>query len=146
EATARRLLARGVYTDDVRDAQLVPERFGGLFPADSWGVSVPLGQPHHGMLMMMARHQRCAPISMNLAEAIGRLASASLANADLYARTRAQGEHLAALAGLGGLLFGEGSIDDRVLAVVTRIAEVIGCDNVTLDTADPTGERPFIRQ
>ena len=126
EAAERKLLARGVYTDDVAAGQLVPARFGSLFPPDSWGVSVPLGQPQQGMLMMVARHQRCTPPSMNLAEAIGRLASASIANADLYARTRAQGEHLAALAGLGGLLFGEGSFEDRLLAVVTRIAQVIG--------------------
>jgi response regulator RpfG family c-di-GMP phosphodiesterase len=47
---------------------------------------------------------------------------------------------------VAGLLFGEGTFEQRLGAVVERVANVTQTDMLTLDTADPSGERPFLRQ
>lgn len=98
-----------------------------------------------GLLMMSADHTRSAPPAMSLVLAIARLAGAALGNADAYQRAQTRGEQLAGLAGVGGLLFGDGEYEDRLGAVVKRIVEVTGYPTVTLDTLDPAGERPLCR-
>jgi HD-GYP domain-containing protein (c-di-GMP phosphodiesterase class II) len=54
-------------------------------------------------------------------------------------------EQLAALAGIGGMLFGEDAYEDRLGAIAQRIVEVTGYSSVTLDTEDPAGVEPFCR-
>ncbi len=95
---------------------------------------------------MVASHSRCSPPSTSVASAVARLATSALRNSRMYDRARRQGEQLTALAGVGGLLFGDGEFEDRLGALVRRIADVTGYDMVTIDTEDPTRQHPFVRQ
>lgn len=134
------------YVDDARSHDSLAARFRTLLEPETWMITVPLSGPREGILMLAARHARSTPPATNLAEAIARLASAAIRNSDTYARARKQAEQLAALSGVGGLLFGEGEFEQRLGAVVRKIAEAMGCDMLTIDTADPTEEQPFLRQ
>jgi diguanylate cyclase (GGDEF)-like protein len=138
---------RVVYIDDVRSAANgLPERFRTVLPAGAWMISAPLNAAREGILVMVARHARCKPPTTSVASAVARLATSALANSQLYDRTRRQGEQLSALAGIGGLLFGDGEFEERLGDVVRKIAAVTRYDMVTLDTIDPTRDRPFVRQ
>jgi response regulator RpfG family c-di-GMP phosphodiesterase len=147
EARARGLLADSpVYVDDVIATEILPEPFRALLDPGTWMMSVPLPAERDGMLLLIARHEQSAAPSVGVLEAVARLAAAALRNADTYARAREQGERLAGLAGIGGMLFGEGSLEERTGAVVRKIAEVTGFDSVTLDMADPRNQDAILRQ
>ena len=108
EALNRGLITdRTTYVDDVVKSKVLGKRFRELLEADTWMITVPLQGAREGFLMMTARHQRSVPLPTSLAEAIARLASAALQNAETYARAHRQAEQLRDLAGLGGLLLGE---------------------------------------
>ena len=146
ELRRRKMLAdRPVFTDDIVTSEALPEPFRELFEPAVWMMSVPLPGPRAGMLLFTASHLRSSAPATGVAEAVARLASAALRNSDTYARAREQGERLAGLAGIGGMLFGEGMFEDRVGAAVSKIVEVTGFDSVTLDTADPTGADAILR-
>jgi HD-GYP domain-containing protein (c-di-GMP phosphodiesterase class II) len=144
-AAAGMLGARPAYFDDVATAAAFPERFRAALDPGTWVVSVPLPAPREGMFILAATHARSAPPSTSLANAIARLASAAIRNADAYAREKHRVEQLSALAGIGGFLFGEGDFEERLGAIVRKIVDVTGYDMVTLDALDPTGSRPFYR-
>ena len=110
-----------------------PQRFRDILEPNTWMITTPLQGVGEGFLMLMGRHGRSAPLPTSLAEAIARLASAALQNAETYARAHKQAEQLRALAGLGGLLLGEGSYEDRLGAVVERVAQVTNCEMLTMD-------------
>lgn len=146
ELRERRMLAdRPVFIDDIVTSEAFPEPFRELFDPGVWMMSVPLPGPHPGMLLLTASHLRSSAPATGVAEAVARLASAALRNSDTYARAREQGQRLAGLAGIGGMLFGEGMFEDRVAAAVSKIVEVTKFDSVTLDTADPTGADAILR-
>ena len=146
EMRERRMLAdRPVFIDDIVTSEAFPEPFRELFDPGVWMMSVPLPGPHDGMLLLTASHLRSSAPATGVAEAVARLASAALRNSDTYARAREQGQRLAGLGGIGGMLFGEGTFDDRVGAAVSKIVEVTRFDSVTLDTADPTGADAILR-
>ncbi len=146
ELRERRMLAdRPVYIDDIVASEALPEPFRELFDPGVWMMSVPLPSPRVGMLLLTASHVRSSAPATGVVEAVARLASAALRNSDTYARAREQGERLAGLAGIGGMLFGEGDFEDRVTSAVRKIVEVTGFDSVTLDTADPTAEDAILR-
>lgn len=134
-----------VYVDDTRTSSMMPERWRRELPEDAWMMSVPLEDPHPGMMLMVSLHERCAPPDSGLALAIARLANASIRNAALFTRARRQGEQLSELAGLGGLLLESQDYEQGLSNVVARLREITGYDMITLDTADPTGAAPFIR-
>lgn len=134
-----------VYVDDVATSDVVAERWRPELPANSWLLSVPLEEPHAGMMLLVASHARSAPPDSSLGLAIARLANASLRNAALFMRARRQGEQLSDLAGLGGLLLEHDDYEHALQHVVARLREITGYDMITLDTADPTGGEPFIR-
>lgn len=140
-------LMRGqpLYVDDMRGSFELPRRYAELLAPDTWLVCVPMPGPQEGVLMLAATHERAAPPATGLALAIARLAGAAIGNAEIYRPAARQGEQLAELAGLGGLLLGEGTFEQRLGAVADRIVEITGFDMVTLDTPDPTDERPFAR-
>ncbi len=147
EAAGRGLLGtRTLYVDDISTADVLADRFRALITPETWLISVPLKEPRAGFFMLSAPHARCAPPSSTLAEAISRLAASALQNAETYAKAHRQAEQLKALAGIGGLLLGDGPFETRVAAVVQRVAEVTGCDMLTFDTDDPSGESEFVRQ
>src|SRR5262245_17721431 len=132
EAVRRGLLSdRTVCSDEVVTASLLPRRFRDVLAPDTWMITAPLQGTREGLLMMTARHGQTAPLATSRAEAIARLASAALQNAETYARAHKQAEQLRALAGLGGLLLGEGSYEDRLGAVVERVARVTNCEMLT---------------
>jgi diguanylate cyclase (GGDEF)-like protein len=137
---------RARYMDDIAAAGQVAERYRKLVPERTWQISMPLPSTNAGYFVMTARHEASAPPSLTLAEAIARLAASALGNAAQYARTEQQAAQLRSLAGLAGLLLGDGPFEDRVAAVVERVAEVMHCEMLTLDTDDPTGKTPFVRQ
>ncbi len=146
EVLERRMLAdRAVYVDDIVASEVLPEPFRALIKPGVWLISVPLPGPRQSMLVLTANHARSSPPSPGVVEAVARLTAAALGNADTYARAREQVDRLARLAGIGGMLFGEGTFEDRVRAAVREIAAVTGFDSVTLDTADPTGEEAILR-
>jgi diguanylate cyclase (GGDEF)-like protein len=146
EALSRGLLAnRTVYVDDLGSSDVMDERFRAFAAPNTWAITVPMHEPRMGFLLLSGTHGEAEPPSTVLAEAIARLASSALANADTFARAHRRAEQLAALAGLGGLLLAEGSYGERVSAIVRRVAEVTGSEMLTLDTEDPTGEMPFVR-
>ncbi len=134
-----------VYVEDASVSDMVPERVRRLMPAQTWLITAPVPTVAGGLLVMSADHTRSAPPAMSLVLAIARLAGAALSNADAYQRAQTRGEQLTGLAGVGGLLFGDGEYEDRLGAVAKRIVEVTGYPSVTLDTLDPAGERPFCR-
>ncbi len=136
---------RSVYIDDIAASEALPEPFRGLFEPGVWMMSAPLPGPRAGMLLLTASHLRSSAPASGVVEALARLASSALRNADTYARAREQAERLAGLAGIGGMLFGEGSFADRADAVVRKIVEVTGFDSVTLDTADPVDADAILR-
>jgi len=147
QARGRGLLgARTIYVDDVHASDVWDDRFRRLLPQDMWMLSVPIDTPRPGMLLLGARHAVSAPPSTSLAEAVAGLAAAAIRNAETFARAQRQAEQLSALAGIGGLLFGEGDFEERMHAVVRRIADVLDCEMLTFDMPDPTGQRPFLRQ
>lgn len=94
---------------------------------------------------MNARHDRTPPPPVGLDVAIARLADAAMSNAGTYHRAQRQAEQLSQLSHLNGLLFGEGPFEHRFNAVARQIIDVTGYDAVTIETADPTGVRPFFR-
>jgi len=134
-----------VYLEDASVSDVMPERFRRLMPAHTWFIAAPVLTVAGGLLVMSADHTRSAPPAMSLVLAIARLAGSTLGNADAYQRAQTRGEQLAGLAGVGGLLFGDGEYEDRLGAVAKRIVEVTGYPTVTLDTLDPAGERSFCR-
>jgi diguanylate cyclase (GGDEF)-like protein len=134
-----------VYLDDASIAEEMPERYRALMPPRTWLIGAPVPGQSGRMLALSAHHDHCAPPSLGLVEAIARLAAASLANADAFQRAQRRAEQLAALAGIGGLLFGDGEYEDRLGAVAQRIVEVTGYSTVTIDTEDPAGVLPFCR-
>jgi len=134
-----------VYLDDVGTSEAMPERFREFASPRTWFIVAPIPQTP-GVLVLSSQHDRCAPPQMGLVLAIARHAASALKNAEAYQRATRQREQLAALAGLGGLLIGEGAFEERLGAVAHRIIEVTSFDQLTIDMADPTGERPFIRQ
>jgi diguanylate cyclase (GGDEF)-like protein len=138
--------ARTIYVDDVHASGVWDDRFRRLLPQDMWMLSVPIDTPRPGMLLLGARHAVSAPPTTSLAEAVAGLAAAAIGNAETFARARRQAEQLSALAGIGGLLFGDGDFEDRMHAIVRRIADVLNCEMLTFDMPDPTGQRPFLRQ
>ncbi len=134
-----------VYVDDVHASAMVPDRWRAALEPNSWLMTVPIDEPHSGMMLLLATHERSSPPDAGLAVAIGRLANAAIRNAALFTRARRQGEQLSELAGLGGLLLDGGDVADSLGSVVTRLQEITGYDMITLDTSDPSGEQPFIR-
>jgi diguanylate cyclase (GGDEF)-like protein len=134
-----------VYIDDASASGVFPERFTGLLQPETWLVNAPLPTADGGMMMLAARHGRSAPPETGLALAIAQLAAAAITNAATYDRARRQAEQLSQLAGLGGLLTGESDFEDRLNAIARRIVEVTRYPMVTIDTGDPTGQRPFVR-
>ena len=147
EAVASGMLRdEAFYLEDASAAVVVPERFRALVQPGTWSIYVPLTGSREGILTMSARHDRVAPPSLSLARAIARLASAAIHNADAYGRAKRHHEQLAKLSGIGGLLFEDGDYDEQLGRIVERIGVVTGCDMLTLDTGDPTGEKPFLRQ
>lgn len=139
------LKAQPFYVDDMLTSDALPSRVRDMVPPETWMVTVAIPQPSGGMLELFASHQRTEPIATGLTLAIARLAGAAIRNAQTYDRARVQGEQLSALSGVGGLLFGDGDYEERLGAVVRRIVEVTGHDMITIDTSDPTEEKPFIR-
>lgn len=139
------LASRPVYVDDVAASDVLPEPFRALLEPGTWMLSVELPAPREGMLVLAANHARSSPPSAGVVEAVARLAAAALGNSDTYARAKEQAERLGSLAGIGGLLFGEGSFEDRLAAAVRKIADVTEFDSVTLDTADPKGQDAVLR-
>jgi response regulator RpfG family c-di-GMP phosphodiesterase len=139
------LRSDATYVDDVTQSDVLPERFRQYVAPGTWMVAVPLASAREGMLVLTGAHAQSQPPTMTLALAIGRIGGSALANAGVYESARRRGEHLSALAGLGGLLFGDGTFEDRLGDVVQRIVEVAGYDMLTIDAADPTGEHPFFR-
>jgi diguanylate cyclase (GGDEF)-like protein len=135
-----------VYVDDVAASQAVPERYRTAFPADMWLYNISIDGPREGMITLIASHERCAPPHTSLASAIARLAAAALRNCDVYASARRHGEQIAALSGMGAKLFGDGDLETRLGGVAEEIATVMGFDTVTIDTIDPEGTKPFLRQ
>lgn len=146
EVLERGMLAdRAVYVDDVVASEVLPEPFRALLKPGVWLISVPLPGPRPSMLVLTASHACSSPPSPGVVEAVARLTAAALGNADTYARAREQVDRLARLAGIGGMLFGEGTFEERVRAAVREIAAVTGFDSVTLDTADPTDDDAILR-
>jgi diguanylate cyclase (GGDEF)-like protein len=146
ELRATRMLTdRSAYVDDVVASDALPEPFRELFEPGVWMMSVPLPGRQTGMLLLVASHDRSSAPASGVAEAVARLAAAALRNSDTYARARQQGERLAGLAGIGGMLFGEGTFEERLATAVKKIVEVTKFDSVTLDTGDPTGEQSILR-
>jgi len=135
-----------VYTDAVLESDALPPRYRTLVDPHTWMITVPLPASREGAITMTGVHSRIAPPSLSLARALARLVASALQNADIYARAVRQHEQLSSLAGISGLLFEDGSFEERLGAVVRRIAEITGTDMLTLDTRDPTGERPFLRE
>jgi diguanylate cyclase (GGDEF)-like protein len=147
EAVACGLLSdQAVYYDDSGAAPTIPERYRAIMPPGTWSIQVPLSGDRKGFLTMSARHERVAPPSLSLARAMTRLASAAIQNADVHGRARRHHAQLAKLSGIGGLLFEDGEFEEQLANVIDRIGEVMGCDMLTLDTDDPTGEKSFLRQ
>jgi response regulator RpfG family c-di-GMP phosphodiesterase len=141
------LTDQAVYVDDLISSRRIAERFKTLIPEGSWQIAVPL--PNGGRksyFTMTGRHAVTAPPSTSLAEAIARLAASAMQNASTYERAHRQAVQLRSLADLNGLLIGDGTYEARIEAVVERIVQVVGCDMLTLDTDDPTGHTPFVRQ
>jgi diguanylate cyclase (GGDEF)-like protein len=134
-----------VYLDDAANAVEMPERYRAHMPPRTWLIVTPVSAPSGRVLVLSAAHDRAAPPAAGLVLAIARLASASLTNADAFQRAQRRAEQLAALSGIGGLLFGDRDYEDRLGEVARRIVEVTGFNSVTVDTEDPTGQRPFCR-
>ena len=133
-----------VYLDDVASSPAMPERFREHAQPGAWFICAPVPGTR-GIIVMSCRHEQAAPPDTGLVLAIARHAASALSNAEAYQRATRGREQLAALAGLGGLLIGDGDFEARLGQVVSRIIEVTGFDTVTIDTGDPTGERTFIR-
>ena len=134
-----------VYIDDAFSSAAIPDRFKPYTEAGAWFITAPISG-ERSMLVLSGRHALGPPPETGLVLAIARQAASALRNADAYQRARRQKEQLAALAGLGGFLIGDGDFEDRLGLVTRTIVEVTGFDTVTIDTEDPTGSRPFIRQ
>ena len=135
-----------MYIDDVTATEVLPEPFRALLDPGTWMMSVPMPAARDGMLLLISRHEKSAAPSVGVLEAVAHLATAALRNADTYSRAREQAQRLGALAGIGGMLFGEGSFEDRMGEAVRKIAQVTGYDSVTLDTSDPMGGDIVLRQ
>jgi diguanylate cyclase (GGDEF)-like protein len=139
------LRAQPVYIDDVRQSAIVPERFRRFVPPETWMICAPVPATR-GIIVLSSPHTRAAPPDTGLVLAIARHAASALTNAAAFQRARGRGEQLASLAGLGGLLIGEGDFEERLGGVARHIVDVTGFSSLSIDTADPTGERPFVRQ
>jgi diguanylate cyclase (GGDEF)-like protein len=139
------LTDRTVYVDDASTSGALPQRLSRVLPPDMWLITVPFQEPRIGFVMLSARHAESTPPHLSLAEAIAKLASSALLNADSFVQTARQAEQLRTVAGIGGLLLGDESYEERVGRVVRRVVEVTDCDMLTLDTDDPSGEAPFVR-
>lgn len=147
EASAAGLIGdQAFYVDDASVAGVIPDRFRAIMPAGSWSIYVPLNGSREGVLSMSGRHARLSPPSLSLARAIARLAAAAIHNADVYGRAQRHHDRLAKLSGIGGLLFQDGEFEDQLGELVHRIGTITGCDMLTLDTSDPTEQKPFLRQ
>jgi len=144
EAEASGLIAaEPVYLDDASRSEAMPERYRALMPEATWLICAPAADG--GILVLSAEHARCAPPDMGLVQAIAQLAGAALTHSHAYERARLRAEQLASLAGVSGLLVGDGEYEERLGAVARRIIEATGYDTLTIDTLDPSGERPFCR-
>jgi diguanylate cyclase (GGDEF)-like protein len=144
EAEALGLISRRpVYLDDAGTSPSMPDRYRPFMPPNTWLIAAPAGPT--GFLVLSAAHERCAPPSNGLVEAIARLAASTVNNSQAYDHARERAEQLAALAGVGGLLFGEGSYEDKLGVIARRIVDVTRYDTLTIDTLDPANEQPFCR-
>ncbi len=146
EAREHGMLGDGpIFADDAALSPMLPRRFAELMDQGTWLSAVPLSSGRGGVLLMNARHDRTPPPPLGLDVAIARLADAAMSNAGTYHRAQRQAEQLSELSGLNGLLFGEGLFEDRLNQVARQIVNVTGYDAVTIETADPTGARPYFR-
>jgi diguanylate cyclase (GGDEF)-like protein len=133
------------YIDDIRNADRWPPRYRNLFGERRWMFGVPINGERSGMLFLVASHDDVAPPATGLVLAIARLIEAGLRSADTYSRARRQGQQLSDLAGLGGLLVGDGDFESQLENAARRIVEITGFEMITIDTDDPTGQQPFVR-
>ena len=133
------------YIDDIRNSGRWPDRYRTLFGDRRWMFGVPINGDRTGMFFIAASHDDVAPPATGLVLAVARLIEAGLHSADTYSRAQRQAQQLADLAGLGGLLVGEGDFEASLESVARRIVEITGFEMITIDTNDPTGERPFAR-
>ncbi len=139
------LTTTATYIDDVTTSDRILPRYRRLMAAGTWMVTVPLSAPHDGFITLMGRHAETAPPPTGVANAVGRLASASLRNSDVYEAARRQGAQLSRLAGVTGGLTGAGEFEDQLGAVAAAAGEALNVDALTIDTLDPEGKKPFCR-
>ncbi|MBF6599461.1 MAG: diguanylate cyclase [Dehalococcoidia bacterium] len=140
------LLAAGMtYIDDAHTSERLGERYRSLIEPGRWMVNMHLAGAREGMLTLSANHARVAPPPTELIHAIARLAEAALQNCDVYEGARRQGDQLARLAGIGGLLVGGDDFEERLGAVAREVGEAFGVDSLTIDTEDPEDAKPFCR-
>jgi diguanylate cyclase (GGDEF)-like protein len=133
------------YIDDVRESTAMFPRYRLVTPPGTWLLNIPLETTRAGVLTLAGRHELVAPPAMDLANAIARLVTAAINNAEMYGAVRRQSEQIARLAGIGALLFGGGDFEERLGEVARAVADLLRVDSLTLDTIDPEGQKPFCR-